>query len=197
MTSFNRVVQARSRKELERRAERVRADFGLKPDDRVDMAKLMDFGLIGLIDGYEMHVAENATLGAAEAVTDLLKPVVTFSARTYDALCRGDARARMTAAHELGHLMLHSGQPVGLAFSRRDDPQIDPERQADVFAAAFLMPERAFRKIRSIEAAMTRFGVSRDAACCRARQLGLYRQLVLKKDLTTNKKGHKPVARTP
>ena len=99
----------------------------------------------------------------------------------------------MTAAHELGHLMMHSRQPVGLAFMRKADPQVDPERQADIFAAAFLMPESQFRQVRSIEDAMSRFGVSRDAASCRARSLGLYRTLVI----NHKKRGRKHMARTP
>ena len=198
MAEFRRVVGARSRKDIEGLASRVRAGLGLGPHDYVNMANLVDLGLAGLFDDYEMHIAENKKLGAAEAVTDLNRPVITFSERTYDLLCRDDRRARMTAAHEVGHLLMHSQQPVGLAFLRKDDPLIDPERQADVFAAAFLMPEIAFRKAKTIEAAMDMFGVSRDAASYRARTLGLYRQLVSRsRPRTANKKGCKLNSRTP
>lgn len=45
------------------------------------------------------------------------------------------AQARLDAAHELGHLIMHTSQDIGSA---------DAERQADSFALAFLMPRRAF-----------------------------------------------------
>lgn len=197
MTDYRRVVQARTRNAVELRAARVRADLGLDPADRVNMAKLVDLGLIQMIEGYEMHVVGNRVLGAAEAVTDLNRPVITFSERTYEALYRDDARARMTAAHEVGHLMLHSRQTVGLAFMRGNDPLVDPERQADIFAAAFLMPEAAFRKMKSIDQAMKFFGVSRDAATCRARKLRMDWLIQGRAPPKIKKKGSKPMTRSP
>ena len=46
-----------------------------------------------------------------------------------------------TAAHELGHLLLHPSQ------YRREvtEMRAEPEREADAFASEFLMPEAAFR----------------------------------------------------
>lgn len=46
-----------------------------------------------------------------------------------------------TAAHELGHLLLH---PSEYDSSATDQPA-DTEREADAFASEFLMPEAAFR----------------------------------------------------
>jgi Zn-dependent peptidase ImmA (M78 family)/transcriptional regulator with XRE-family HTH domain len=48
------------------------------------------------------------------------------------------AQARLDAAHELGHLVMHTSQDVGSA---------DAERQAERFALAFLMPRRGFELI--------------------------------------------------
>jgi Zn-dependent peptidase ImmA (M78 family)/transcriptional regulator with XRE-family HTH domain len=45
------------------------------------------------------------------------------------------AQARLDAAHELGHLVMHISPDVGTA---------NAERQAESFALAFLMPRRAF-----------------------------------------------------
>lgn len=165
------------------------------------MAKLLDLGLMGLINGYELRVAPDNDMGDAEAVTDLNKPVITFGATAYAALYRGEPRARMTGAHELGHLMMHSQQAVGLAFMKNDDPLVDPERQADVFAAAFLMPEAAFRRMTSIDEAMRYFGVSRDAATCRARKLRMNWLVIGRRPpivrTSAKKKGRKSMTRTP
>jgi Zn-dependent peptidase ImmA (M78 family)/DNA-binding XRE family transcriptional regulator len=47
-----------------------------------------------------------------------------------------------TAAHELGHLLLH---PEAFTVSRADEVKGE-EREADVFASFFLMPQRLFEK---------------------------------------------------
>lgn len=197
MAEFKQVVAARSRGAVERRASRARADLGLLPTDRVNMAKLIDLELPNLIEGFEMRVEDDHVLGAAEAVTDLNKPIIAFSNRTYESLCRDHGRARMTAAHELGHLLMHCRQPVGLAFMKRYDPRVDPEVQADTFAAAFLMPEVAFRKMRSIREVMKTFGVTRDAATCRARKLRMYWLVNGDRPPAPKRKGRKHMARTP
>jgi hypothetical protein len=151
----------------------MRHAFGLRPFDRVPVARLLEHVLPELVEGYEFRVAERGALGAAEAVTDVAKPVITFDERAYGGLCRDWARSRMTGIHELGHLLLHTGQS-GLALVRKHDPRIDLERQADIFAEAFMMPECAFREARSIAQAMKKFGVSRDAATFRARALKMH-----------------------
>lgn len=198
MPELFRVVSPRSRAEIEHVAADVRFVLGIGDTDHVDMARLLDLALPDLIDDYEFRVADNDRMGEAEALTDLNRPIITMANTTYEALCRGEWRARMTAAHELGHLMMHSQRPTYLAKLRKHDPLIDPERQADIFAAAFLMPDEAFRRVSSIEEAMEVFGVSRDAACYKARRLGLYRKLVFKAGpRPTKKKGGKHMARTP
>ena len=197
MAKFRQVVEARSRASIEKEAAKIRSELGLDPFDQVDMARLVDLHLPKMIDGYECRVAENNVLGAAEAVTDLLRPIITFSLKIYDQLCAGNRRARMTAAHELGHLLLHTRRPVGVAFMQKDDPTVDPERQADAFAAAFLMPEEAFRKMKSIHQAMKVFGVSQDAATCRARKLRMNWLVHGRMPPKQKTKGRKSVTRAP
>jgi Zn-dependent peptidase ImmA (M78 family) len=197
MAKARKVVRARSRDEIEELAWRARADLGLAPRDRVPAARLIEWALPMVVLGFEMRVAEHGTLGGAEAVTDLTRPIITFAPTTYDELYRDRPRARMTALHEVGHLLMHTQQHVGLAFMRRYDPRVDPEVQADMFASAFMMPEFAFREVSSIEEAMSRFGVSRDAASYRARTLGMYRQLVVKRIAPRQKKKGTSKRRSP
>ncbi|HKS49590.1 MAG TPA: ImmA/IrrE family metallo-endopeptidase [Amycolatopsis sp.] len=50
-------------------------------------------------------------------------------------------RKRLTFAHELGHLVLHNGLAVD-----------DPEREANEFAAEFLMPSHVIRpELRAVD----------------------------------------------
>jgi IrrE N-terminal-like domain len=95
---------------------------------------------------------------ALEAVTspaiDGQPAQIILSSRTYDALGKGFTRARFTAAHEGAHGILHvheisvrltHGDHIGLYRKSEIPYDRNPERQADVFAAAFLMPAPAVR----------------------------------------------------
>jgi Zn-dependent peptidase ImmA (M78 family)/DNA-binding XRE family transcriptional regulator len=80
-------------------------------------------------------------------------------------------RSRFDAAHELGHLVLHKhGIPQGF----------EAEREADAFAAAFLMPRGSvnayspqFPSYSALVAAKTRWTVSVGALAYRMHELGL------------------------
>jgi hypothetical protein len=167
----NRVVCPRSAREVEIMADRVRADLELSPGDRVSMTPLLEQVLYDLIDDYDFHVEDDHIMGKMEGLTDDVRPVIKLKNSVYHALQRGDARARMTAAHEFGHLLMHCGMPTYRPFSTEYDPLRDPERQANIFAAAFLMPKKAFIECRTAKEVMRKFGVSLDAALCRARRL--------------------------
>lgn len=173
MAKAQRVARPRTREEIEEIAWRTRDVLGLQPFDRVPVSKLLEHVLPELIDDYELRVVEHGALGEAEAITDTSRPIITFDEVIYNDLYRDRPRPRMTGIHELGHLLLHTGQ-TGLAFLRKFDPRVDLERQADIFAESFMMPECAFRRVASIKEAMHVFGVSRDAACFRARALKMW-----------------------
>ena len=57
----------------------------------------------------------------------------------------GPLRHRFTIAHELGHYFLHSRQGKVPMVAGRDGTNRRVEWEANWFAAAFLMPEAAFR----------------------------------------------------
>ena len=126
MTKRQRVARPRSREEIEELAWKARHAFGLGPFDRVPVAKLLEHALPELIEGFELRVSEPGALGGAEAITDATNPIITFDERVYDGMCRDQARYRMTGIHELGHLLLHTGQ-TGLAFMAKPDPRVDLE----------------------------------------------------------------------
>jgi Zn-dependent peptidase ImmA (M78 family) len=104
--------------------------------------------------------------------TDKLDAISHICTGTPPLLFRNEAmpgeRQRMTTAHEIGHLILHS------------TPTPDAEDEADRFAAAFLMPEDDIRsdlcpplnfgKLAELKA---RWKVSMQALVVRAKKLGL------------------------
>lgn len=89
--------------------------------------------------GYEFGVEDLSVLGEGvlgASYMDERRIVVDQSVMS------NDGRFRFTAAHELGHMLLHGTQRAGgsdsLQLLRDRDAKL--ERQADRFAAAFLMP---------------------------------------------------------
>jgi Zn-dependent peptidase ImmA (M78 family) len=126
-----RTIDRRAWSCLERCRRRLKLDalpLPIPVDDWIESPMGYRFGFEDL-----SHLGSNV-LGAAflkegEIVID-------------DRVLEHDGRYRFTCAHELGHMVLH--QPVGERFLERDlDVTYSAdryERQADRFAAAFLMP---------------------------------------------------------
>ncbi len=80
-------------------------------------------------------------------------------------------RHRFTAAHELGHLLLHADANPG---------DIEQEREADRFAAEFLTPAAKIEselparlRVAALEPLCRRWGVGLDSLVRRTRELGL------------------------
>jgi len=118
------------------------------------VADLLEFELEDLF-GYEFDVQELQP--PLEATTDASTKELIVSHRTYKALVRqDDPRARFTIMHEIGHIVLHAPYLRWISargkkpqrFNRGTIPAyMDSEHQADVFAAAALMPQRAVAKV--------------------------------------------------
>jgi len=90
----------------------------------------------------------------------------------YQGLKAGRGRDRFTAAHELGHLVLHN---CALARSRRPSGELplfrDSEWQADNFASEFLMPVEVVRNHPDPYIIAAECGVSEQAASMRLHAL--------------------------
>lgn len=112
---------------------------------------------------------------AAEAT--LNPPTITVRQSVYNAAKRNEPRARMTLAHEFGHIIL---EHKGHARPRRDAPlkrhvafkaYEDPERQATLFAGAFLVPKSQLKEPASAKEIQLRFRISAQAATIRYEQI--------------------------
>lgn len=88
-------------------------------------------------------------------------------------------RRRFTCAHELAHFYLHHDGDELEFLDLRSTIRTPLEREADIFAAELLMPERVLRDehasllFPTIEELARRFGVSRQAMQIRLANLGL------------------------
>jgi Zn-dependent peptidase ImmA (M78 family) len=171
LRSNDRIVAPRTKREIEAIAEDVRHALDLGLEDRVSMLPILEQVLYDVIEDYEFHVEDDHVMGNLEGLTDTHRPIIKLKNSVYLGLERAQNRPRFTAAHEFGHLVLHCGLPTYRAFSTEYQPLCDPERQANIFAGAFLMPRQAFLACRTVKEVMQKFGVSHDAALCRSRHL--------------------------
>ncbi|MEM1132649.1 MAG: ImmA/IrrE family metallo-endopeptidase [Pseudomonadota bacterium] len=184
MNSPLKYVESRTRAQIEHSAGLFRKLLGLNGHDRIEMLPVLEIALPEIYESDVLLIEDDKDLPGVEGITSLTEPIIQLPNSVYRQLMRGDRRARFTAAHELGHLLLHCKQPVHFARHKRADWKTDPEWQANTFAAALLMPEKGVRRCKSIEEITKKFGVSYEAAKCRAK--------VLKMNLTykkTKKKG--------
>lgn len=113
-------------------AKQTRSAFGLSPDTPI-------YNLIEVIERNGILVISlpekinNQDAFSSWVYSDEKKPIIVIS--------NSDSpidRIRFSIAHELGHLVLHSQNLTG--------SYEDIEKQADIFASEFLMPETVLRK---------------------------------------------------
>ncbi|WP_425248551.1 ImmA/IrrE family metallo-endopeptidase [Chelativorans salis] len=118
-------------------------------------------------------------MDGAEGYTEFDPPRIVLSESSYQAACRYQGRGRWTAAHELGHLVLHKSAvpldraPIRYSKMKELPSYASAEWQANAFAAGFLMPDWLVRDFVDASEIADFFSVSRSAAKHRLANLGI------------------------
>jgi len=124
------------------------------------------------VEGFHLLAGDRQEMGNAEGYTSPDGSFIMLREDVYDAAWAGDPRARFTAAHELGHWMMHTDIPLARALPEENvKPFMLSEPQANQFAAELLMPARFFVVGEGAQAVRNRHGVSHEAACNRLNYL--------------------------
>lgn len=160
------AVSGRSRKDIERIANRVRKLLDI--DD-------LRFPIVTLIEILGEPSEDGDVILNHEIVEDWEMPneYATYSPKNntiriresvYDGACEGNGRDRFTLAHEFGHFMLHGSQDYQFARTGESLPAYrDPEWQANTFASMLLMPRDKIRGM-TVDEVAEKCGTSRQAA---------------------------------
>ena len=121
-----------AKKQVERAAAKAREVFRVPPNDPIgdDVMGLLEVGGITVVRDPDTDEA----IDAYSAIVDGLPIIVLYGGDD----CVWD-RDNFNLAHELGHLVMHSG-------SQRDPGTRTVEAQAHRFAGAFLGPRKAMRQ---------------------------------------------------
>ncbi len=125
-----------------------------------------------LDDNARFEVLEDHLMGDDDARTYPDRGLIQLRQSVYDGAAKGEARARFTMCHELGHLGLHRGISFG-RINPAAPPKIfcNSEWQADIFASHLLMPADMLDGYTRVQAVMDDFGVSFSAAETRLRKM--------------------------
>lgn len=99
----------RSDEELEAKARAVRRSLGVENQHRIDLMTVI-VKLKGALPGFDYRRVPDNELPDAEAQWDSQRRTITMRESVFAGMQRHEARARMTVAHELSHLLLdHEG----------------------------------------------------------------------------------------
>lgn len=158
-------VPARSEAEIFKLASTVRADLKITADD-FPIIEFLELGMPQFFDGFIFEVGTMAQMGSNHGLTIPAENVIRLREDVYERCCEGRGRDRFTAAHELGHYLMHRNAPIKFhrAEQGRLPAYLDSEWQANRFAGGLLMPEPLMRACNSLHEVTQRFGVSWDAA---------------------------------
>jgi Zn-dependent peptidase ImmA (M78 family)/DNA-binding XRE family transcriptional regulator len=155
-------------------AEAIRDIDGIAPDDPIlNVTRLMERLGIGVLAFLEPGAADDKDHVSMSRPADATeRPLVAMVSS-----CSGE-RARLSLAHELGHLLLDRGRAKPIPSTRSPE-----ENRAYDFASALLVPDRVMRK--NVSETLTlhgylplkaEYGVSVAALIMRARRMGLISQ---------------------
>lgn len=170
MGNVFRAVSPMTEVEIEDHADALRGIFGFDKSGRIAMVRLLELFEEWLPD-YIFHVLPDEEMPGLDGFTGNEDCEICLSESTYFALNQGDPHARHTAAHELGHLLLHCKMPTAFAFRSSYDRKVDPEWQADHFADVFLMPAEGVGVCQSVEEVAEKYSVPLERARIRVNEL--------------------------
>lgn len=159
------VYHPTSRKEIRFIARRIRHLVGFDTERFFPIVDFLERIMPKLLKGFVYDIVEDDNLPGKYAQAIPEENRIEIRQSTYDAAVGGDARARFTIAHEIGHCLLADDVP---AFARREHnhplrPFEDPEWQANEFASELLSPCRLVAGM-SPQAIRDEFGVSLEVA---------------------------------
>jgi Zn-dependent peptidase ImmA (M78 family)/DNA-binding XRE family transcriptional regulator len=116
-------------------AQRARVALNLREDEPIrDICGLLEASGIKI---YPMEIASDAFFGLSVAPDELGPAIIVNNWERISV-----ERRIFTAAHELGHLLLHLH---GFQVEQTDEPPVE-EEEANLFAGEFLMPQDGFDK---------------------------------------------------
>lgn len=139
-----------SRVQIQLYADHIRKCIGYKNQLYFPVLKFLEIVLPTLIPNFNYEILSKEEMGNKHRETRPDLDLIQIREDVYSGACIGNGRDRMTIAHEIGHLLMHSKLNISLCRVENgieEKPKIyeDPEWQADVFAGELLAPSYLIR----------------------------------------------------
>jgi Zn-dependent peptidase ImmA (M78 family) len=173
MSGYDFVVPPISWDRIAEITDSIRTQFSLADQPHFPVMDFIELVLDRQMGVVTFVASDRAEMLTAEGYTDPNGKFIILRDDVYQDAVAGDGRSRFTAAHELGHLALHTNIPLARARPEERIPKYRlSEPQANQFAAELLMPRRFMKVSDRVETVMARHGVSHEAAGNRLKFLG-------------------------
>lgn len=114
------------------------AEYGLMDADGSIMLPKVYEDLESLWPEWLMLVGEIKDMGKNLGVTDPVGKTITLREDVYLGMCAGDAEHMFTAAHELGHMVMHAEITFARSENHSAFEKVSFESEADDFAGELL-----------------------------------------------------------
>lgn len=173
MSDIGRQVLPMSAGSLEAYAQNVRDALGFRSLPRIDCEAVFDLILPQALPGFEYELRERSEMLNAEGYAAPDERRIILREDVFLGACEGRGRDRFTAAHEIGHVLLHSSDRLVHARSNGRPPAYAcPEWQANTFASELLIDRRQVPPGSTEAVLMEMFGVTAAAASVWRRRHG-------------------------
>ena len=168
MSGGSFAVPPLSRRKIRAIARNVRtisARFGGSDGAYFDIVRFLDVILPKLDSDFVLEILPKEEMGTAHGMTFPEEHLIQIREDVYQGAVRGEGRDRLTLSHELGHYVLHSGIGMARAVADESVPVYrQSEWQANAFGGELLVFADYIPECDDVAEAMTKFGVSSEAA---------------------------------
>lgn len=165
MTEF-RLADPMSRKDIGMVAYVIRTSVGWEEERYFPIIEFLELILPKLVPGFHLIVETETEMGNCHGLTYPDQKIIKLREDVYERAIDGSGRDRLTAAHELFHLLQHGNKNISFArmATESEIPAYrNPEWQATAFGGELLAPTEMIKGMREEEVAKE-FGVSLAAA---------------------------------
>ena len=172
------IVPPRSTLNIEEVVLAWRDTLGVPNEWAPEIVDILENRLPKFFSSFALVVRPDNEMDDAEAYTEFSPAQIVARLSVYQAAVRREGRARMTLAHELGHLVMHAGVQKNPRMVGGNKPAPThkiyetAEWQARKFGSIFLMPTHIVRQFASADELASYCLVSRQAALIRFNEVG-------------------------
>lgn len=165
MSGYNHLVSPRSWERIEDIVNNVRDALELSNEPYFPVMTVIECILDYELEILCLEVGSREDMSDAEGLTCPEGTFIRLREDVYEKAWRDNGRARFTAAHELGHHVLHACTPLARVKPNKKYPAYYlSEPQANHFAASILMPRRFITETDDARTVAKRHSVSQAAA---------------------------------